>query len=188
MNSTRARTLEELDAQFSEIATRASALANLAGEDLCTTRPAPESWSAGECLEHLNVSADAYFPVWQQMIAAAGPRTVAPDAQYEVDFWGKLLCWILDPPPRFKSKTTNKLVPTKVKETGPVLAGFLERQERIAGTLRGCQGRAIDKVKIPSPVDARIHYSIWSSFVVTAAHQRRHLWQAEQAIHKLRAD
>jgi len=27
---------------------------------------------------------------------------------------------------------------------------------------------------------------IWSSFLVNAAHERRHLWQAEQAIQKLR--
>ena len=37
-----------------------------------------------------------------------------------------------------------------------------------------------------SPVEARIRYSIWSSFLVNAAHERRHLWQAEQALQKLR--
>jgi ubiquinone biosynthesis protein UbiJ len=63
-----------------------------------------------------------------------------------------------------------------------VLNGFLQRQERIVAALRRCRGRAIDQVKIASPVDSRIRYSIWSSFVVNAAHQRRHLWQAEQAV------
>jgi hypothetical protein len=42
-------------------------------------------------------------------------------------------------------------------------------------------------VKMASPVDSRVRYSIWSSFVVTAAHERRHLWQAEQAISRVRS-
>jgi hypothetical protein len=68
------------------------------------------------------------------------------------------------------------------------LDGFCDRQERIIAALHRCRGRAIDQVKMASPVDPRIRYSIWSSFVIIAAHQRRHLCQAEQAIEKLRAD
>jgi hypothetical protein len=72
-------------------------------------------------------------------------------------------------------------------EVAQVLDGFLDRQERIVAALRRCRGRAVDQVKMASPVDARIRYSIWSSFVVTAAHQRRHLWQAERAVESARA-
>ena len=67
-----------------------------------------------------------------------------------------------------------------------VLAGFVERQERMVAALRRCRGRAIDEVNMASPVDRRIRYSIWSSFLIVAAHQRRHVWQAEQAVRSLR--
>jgi hypothetical protein len=154
---------------------------------MCAKPPSADSWSAAECLRHLSLSADAYFPVWQQVIATAGPRKTEMNAPYQMDFWGRFLSWMLEPPPRVRSKTPAPFVPVNCGQVAEVLDGFLERQERIVAALRRCRGRAVDQVKIASPIDSRIRYSIWSSFVVNAAHQRRHLWQAEQAVAKLRA-
>jgi hypothetical protein len=182
----RARTLDELEAQFTAVSAHFESLVDSAGPDLSSTRPAPGSWSAAECVQHLNITADAYFPVWQQVIANAGPRKAELSAPYSTDFYGRLFSWILEPPSRIRSKTPLPFQPVDPPELSLALAGFLDRQQRIIATLRRCRGRAIDKVKMGSPVDAKIRYSIWSSFVIIAAHQRRHLWQAEQAVRKLR--
>ena len=183
----RAATLDELEAQFAAISGCFQSMVRLAGPDLCCKPPAPGAWSAAECIQHLSLSADAYFPVWQQVIATAGPRRVETNAPYRIDFWGRLLCWILEPPARVRSKTPAPFQPVECGRIDQVIDGFLDRQERIVAALRRCRGRAIDEVKMASPVDSRVRYSVWSSFVVNAAHQRRHLWQAEQAIAKARA-
>lgn len=183
---TRATTLHELEDQFSDIAGRFQTLVRSSGDDLCCSPPAPGSWSAVQCLHHLNISSDAYFPVWQQVISNAGPRKTEFHAPYKVDFWGRLLSWILEPPARIRSKTPLHLEPDERCDATEALNGFMDRQERIIATLHRCRGRAIDQVRMASPADPRIRYSIWSSFVIVAAHQRRHLWQAEQAIAKLR--
>lgn len=182
----RASTIEELEGQFAAICVCFQTLVNSAGADICGKAPVPGSWSAAECLEHLSLSADAYFPVWQQVISTAGPRKAEPNAPYKVDFWGRFLCWILEPPARVRSKTPSPFQPVQCGQIEEVLDRFLERQERVIAALRRCKGREIDGVKMASPVDGRIRYSIWSSFVVNAAHQRRHLWQAEQAIARVR--
>ncbi|WP_348263540.1 DinB family protein [Telmatobacter sp. DSM 110680] len=186
MSGERAKTLNELEAQFTAISARAQTLVGSGGKELCMKPPSPGSWSVTECLQHLNISADSYFPIWQQVIANAAPRKSEMNAPYQADFWGRLLSWILEPPARIRKKTVLHLEPTERGEIEVVLDEFVERQERIIGTLRRCRGRAIDQVKIASPVDSRIRYSIWSSFLVNAAHERRHLWQAEQALQKLR--
>lgn len=183
----RAKTMDELEAEFREICARFQALTASAGPEICLRAPGPESWSAAECIQHLNLTADAYFPVWAQVIASAGPRKSELNAPYRLDFWGRLLCWILKAPPRIRTKTLAPFEPVACYEVAQVLDGFLDRQERIVAALRRCRGRAVDQVKMASPVDARIRYSIWSSFVVTAAHQRRHLWQAERAVESVRA-
>jgi hypothetical protein len=183
----RASTLQELEGQLSDVAARFQSLVQSAGEDLCTSSPAQGCWSAAQCLHHLNISSDAYFPVWQQVIAAAGPRKTELNAPYKVDFWGRLLSWILEPPARIRSKTPLHLEPAESIDFSNTLGGFLDRQDRIVATLHRCRGRAIDQVRMASPADPRIRYSVWSSFVIVAAHQRRHLWQAEQAVAILRA-
>jgi len=185
MSVERAKTLDELESQFTDIAARAQALVDSGGNELCGRQPTPASWSVAQCLQHLNMSADTYFPIWQQVIANAVPRKTEMNAPYHLDFWGRLLSWVLEPPARIRSKTVSHLEPIECGEIASVLAGFLERQERIIAALRRCRGRAIDQVRIASPVDSRIRYSIWSSFLVNAAHERRHLGQAEQAIQKL---
>lgn len=178
----RARTLNELEDQFSDISARFQSLIVSSGCELFCSSPAPGSWSAAQCLQHLNISSDAYFPIWQQVIASAGPRKTELNAPYPIDFWGRLLSWILEPPARTRSTTLSAFEPVECTETAHVLDGFLDRQQRIIATLRRCRGRAIDKVRMASPVDPRIRYSIWSSFVIVATHQRRHLWQAQNAI------
>jgi hypothetical protein len=183
----RAQTLDDLEAQFKTIGNRFQALATSSGRELCNASTGAGSWSVAQCLQHLNLSADAYFPIWQQVIAAAGPRKAELNAPYRTDFWGRFLSWILEPPARIRSRTVAHLEPVACDDVMQNLSGFLERQERILAALHRCRGRAIDQVKMASPVDSRIHYSIWSSFLVNAAHQRRHLWQAEQAIQKLSA-
>jgi len=183
----RAETIDELEKQFTDICARFQDLVASAGEKMCA-KPAPGSWSAAECIQHLSLSADAYFPVWQQVIAAAGPRKKEVNAPYPVDFWGRFLCWILEPPARIRSKTPAPYQPIECGKIDEVLNRFLERQERIVAALRRCRERAINEVKMASPIDSRIRYSIWSSFVVTAAHERRHLWQAERAISSIRGN
>ena len=183
----RASTLDEVESQFGAICKRFQTLVASAGAEMCVRAPAPGSWSAAECLQHLSLSSDAYFPVWQQVIATAGSRKAEMNAPYQIDFWGRFLCWILEPPARIRSKTPAPFQPINCGKIEEILDQFLERQERIVSALRRCRGRAIDQVKMASPVDSRIRYSIWSSFVVNAAHQRRHLWQAEQAIARVRA-
>jgi len=185
MATLRATNIEELEAQLLAISAHSKALVDLAGPDLTTQRPQPGSWSAAEWLEHLNVSADNFFAVWPLAIAQAGVRK-ENSKPYRVDFWGRVLSWVLEPPPRFKSKTPKWFEPAQALEIENVLQGFLDRQQQMIATLGHCRGRAVDDVKIASPVDARVKYSVWSSFVVTAAHERRHLWQAEQAVNALR--
>lgn len=183
----RATTLDELEAQIAATTARFQSLVDAAGAELCCAAPAAGAWSVTQCLEHLNLSSDGYFPIWQQVIANAGPRKTERNAPYRTDFWGRLFSWILEPPPRIRSKTPVPFEPVDGKEIARALEGFLERQQRVIGALHRCRGRAIDQVRMASPADPRIRYSIWSSFVIVATHQRRHLWQAEQAIERLQA-
>ena len=85
-----ARSIDELLTQFREISQQASALFGPLDRAALTRRPKPESWSAVECLAHLNLSADPYLPLWRQEIPAC--PTVDPAATYRLDFWGAFWC------------------------------------------------------------------------------------------------
>jgi hypothetical protein len=159
------RSLPDLETQFIEISQRASALAGSGAPDALARRPKPGSWSVAECIAHLNVSVDLYFPIWDRELPQARRDQRTAQGPYRMGFWGKLPEWSLEPPRRFRLSAPAISQQVKTGAVERILPGFL----------------AIDKIKITSPFDARVRYSIWSSFRVTAAHERRHLWQAERA-------
>jgi hypothetical protein len=183
-----AKTPAELDSQFREISARASALAGSTDAALCVRRPREGSWSVVECIQHLNLSADEYFPRWSQAMALAKRRKGAPDAPYRMDMLGRLLFWALEPPPKLRSTTRSAFIPAESLDAQTVFAEFEEKQQRIVNKMFTCRGLAIDAIKIASPFNNKLRYSVWSSFVVTAAHARRHVWQAEKALSTLREE
>ena len=64
---------------------------------------------------------------------------------------------------------------------------FLGRQQQIRQVIDESRGVALDAVKITSPFARQVRYSMWSSFCLTAAHERRHLGQAERALEAARS-
>src|SRR5579859_3512646 len=81
-------TLAELETDFRDLSARASALMQSAGSEKALRRPKEGSWSAVECLEHLNLSAARYFPLWGDAIPKASRRDGPPDKPYRMDIWG----------------------------------------------------------------------------------------------------
>jgi hypothetical protein len=146
-----------------------------------TRRPAPTSWSVAECLTHLRISSEAYYPAWQDATGRARQDGVRASAgQYRLDLTGRLLKWVLEPPPKFRFRAPANFQPIDVGAAEEVLPKFLASQEQVIEFIRQGEGLPLDRMKITSPFSKNVRYSVWSSFVVTAAHQRRHLLQAER--------
>jgi len=177
-----ARSWSELQSQFQQICDRASKIMSGVEPAVLLRHPKPECWSAADCLAHLNLSVDPYFPLWAQSFQRASRLEQDQRNSHRLDFWGRILVWALEPPPRFRFPTSANFKPLITGPAEQILADFLQRQQRILETLKSAGGFDVDRIKIASPFDARVRYSIWSSFCVTAAHERRHLGQAERAL------
>jgi hypothetical protein len=177
--------LETLASDFVSISNRSTGLVEKIGLERLLKRPAPDSWSAAECLTHLKLSTDPYIPVWNRLLDEARSQGLEGHPPYKLDFWGRALCWILEPPPKFRFPTPPPFHPVELPAADQVLPQFLSCQDHILAAMQSARGLAIDGIKLHSPFDVRVRYSIWSSFCVTAAHQRRHLWQAERAAAKI---
>src|SRR5437763_16470416 len=162
-----ARTTDELLTQIESIRERAAQLAAL-DPALFTRRPKAESWSAAECVAHLNITADSYFGIWERAIAearSAGSKGAEP---FGLDFWGRILCWTMEPPPRVRFPAPPKFQPVELGPIERIVPDFLERQRRLGALLDSARGLALDRMRITSPFSSRVRYSVWSSFCLTA--------------------
>ena len=170
--------LDEVKAQFDAASARAQQLLTGDSADTLTRRPQPDRWSATECVAHLTLTNQHYPPLIRGALEQAPPG----DGPYRMDLRGRFLRWILEPPYRSGVKTMPSMEPPAGEPPEQVLAAFLASQEEILKLLEAARGKALEKATITSPFSKRMRYNAYSCFQVLTAHERRHLWQAEQAL------
>ncbi len=172
--------------ELTDATERARRLVDNTPARLFTVRPALTQWSAAECLSHLSISTELFLPVLRKAADAARSRGLSGNGAPRMDILGAILRWFLEPPVRSRMKTTAALVPRSIRAKAEALAEFSMLQSQLLEFIRSVRDLPIGKLKIVSPFDSRVRYNIYSAFRIVAAHQRRHLWQAEQAVEALR--
>ena len=180
-------TIEEVEKELSEATQRAWTLVQTTDGRLFTVRPNSSSWSAAECLSHLSISTEMFLPVLETALEDARKRgLLLTKGGLKMDVIGRVLRWFLEPPIRQRVKTTARFVPRSVRAKAEAFGEFAALQSKLAEQLAAARDLDLSRVKIVSPFDKRVRYNVYSAFRILVAHQRRHLWQAEQAVEALR--
>jgi DinB superfamily len=142
----------------------------------------PGSWCVAECLDHLTRTTRSFLPALSDAIAGAPKLTT--NRPLRTGILPSLFIRNLNPPYRIRFKVLPQLTPQNA-DSETVWTAFVESQSQLLETVLSAAGLAIDKVRIKSPVYARISYNIYGAFRMLAAHQSRHLWQIEQILKAL---
>lgn len=181
-----AESLDDVERELNDATRRAWTLVHSTEGRVFTVRPSPASWSAAECLAHLSISTELFLPVLQGAIDDARRRGLeASKTPPKMDALGRVLKWFLEPPIRQRVKTSAPFVPRAVRAKSEAFGEFASLQEKLVDQLQGARAINLQKVKVVSPFDKRVRYNLFSAFRIVVAHQRRHLWQAEQAVGQL---
>jgi hypothetical protein len=180
--------LEEVEKELNEATRRAWTLVQSTDARLFTVRPDPSSWSAAECISHLSISTQSFLPVLNAALEDARKRGLVTKGKrkLKMDILGRVLRWFLEPPIRTKTKTSAPFVPRSVRAKAEAFGEFASLQQKLAELLLAARGLDLTRIKIISPFDKRVKYNVFSAFRILVAHERRHLWQAEQAVAALR--
>jgi hypothetical protein len=173
--------LEDIVTEFNLASARMLVLSRKVAPGRWNQRPAPESWSPGECVAHLNLTAIAMMPLIRHGLDEARRSGRTAGDRYRRDLIGWLLWKSISAPGRFKSKTIPAFVPTSDRSPEEAMAEFDRLQAEQIALTRAAAGLPIDRVKMSSPFNAKVRYNIFSALSILPRHQHRHLWQAEQA-------
>jgi hypothetical protein len=161
---------------------RARRLAAGVEEDTWRARPGAGSWSAAECLEHLAITARDFLPHLDAALAPWEETARRPGRRHRSDPVGWLLARLLEPPARWRSRTTSPFEPLETRGRQEALDAFDALQEELVVRLERAEGLPLGRIRIRSPFDPRVRYNLYACFRILAAHQRRHLWQAQRAV------
>lgn len=173
--------LQDIVDEFASASARLLALQQRLAAEAWARRPAPERWSPGECVAHLNLTSEAFLPLLRSALAEARRDGRPAPARYRRDLLGWVLWRVVGPPARLKSTTATPFVPTGTRPGPSLVADFERLQTTLVALAREADGLPIDRVRIVSPFDPRVRYNTFAALSILARHQHRHLWQAERA-------
>lgn len=177
--------LDEIRREFLSAQRRLHQLADAVPPEHWPLRPVPDRWSVGECIGHLNLTAENYRPLVLAGIEECRRHDDPVPRRYRRDPIGWLIWRTTGPPVRVRTRTAAAFVPAGNAPAEELIATFDRLQAEQIGWVAMADGLAIDRVRVTSPFDSRVRYTLFACLSILPRHQHRHLWQAEQVARSL---
>ena len=148
-------------------------------EEAFVWRPGPKRWSISECLIHLNTTADLYISAIDRAIPAGQPAPAEQELPRR-GFLGRWMLNTLEPPVKRRFKAPGAFAPDGPKPLDEVVPAFLRYQDEVQQRLAAVKDLDLWRTKVKSPAVPLLKFSLGETFAIIAAHERRHLAQAEE--------
>jgi hypothetical protein len=142
-------------------------------------RPQPGKWSIAECLVHLNATGGVMQSFMEEAIARGKRDNVLGTGPFDIGFKGRMFVWLAEPPPRIRIPAPRRVrPPARIDDPLKLLPDFLKVQDGWERLIRESAGLHLSKLKI-APRFSAFRARLSAAMPWMLAHQRRHLWQAE---------
>ncbi|MFN0105051.1 MAG: DinB family protein [Bryobacteraceae bacterium] len=151
--------------------------------DALERSPAPRRWSAAQCLAHLAVTNFTYLAAMRTAIKPAlHLRNHERSGPLRAGLPTRLFLAHLEPPVGKRIRTRGALVPPPSIDARAALKEFLRSQAAVIELLMECRHLDLNKIRFANPFVPGLRFTVGAGFLIIAAHDRRHLWQAAQGL------
>ncbi len=148
-------------------------------------RPAPASWSIGECLEHLVTMNRLYMGRIDRLFSGAIAKAT-PDAGFRGGTVAARFIAAMGPDSARKFKAPSVFKPSAPGAGGDLDPGiverFIEQQAHMKSVMERCRGVDLRRAKVRSPVSGLIRFRLGDVLRLLVEHGKRHLNQAEAVL------
>ena len=153
---------------------------DLSGDQL-NWKPAPESWSVGQCLEHLIKTNEQFYPEMDKL--AAGRRTNSFWENWSpfTGFFGRFLVKAVTEDSK-KAKAPSKDIVPPSDIAPDVIARFTANISVVNEKVTACAAADREKTIITSPFLAIMTYKLDHAYSVLVEHTKRHIRQAKRVM------
>lgn len=139
-----------------------------------------DSWSALECLEHLNFYGDFYLPEIDKRIKAARHPQ---DPVFKSGLLGNYFAKMMLPGEKMKPmKTMSVSNPNGSKLNTATIEKFLQQQKKMLKLLDAARRVSLNKTKTSISIAPMLKLKLGDTFRVVIYHNQRHIVQALRAV------
>ena len=153
----------------------------LTGEQL-NRKPAENSWSVAQCLDHLITINTLYFPIFERMKSGPVENTLWEKFSPLSGFFGRYLIKALGPENPKKMKTSKIAYPSSSEIEANIVERFAEHNRELGNHIANISPSVDLKTVITSPLAGFVTYSLDDCLTILVVHERRHVLQAKRVI------
>lgn len=154
----------------------------LVPEDELNFRTTTDTWSALECLEHLNRYGNFYIPEISQRISSS-KTTSKPD--FKPGILGNYFAQTMLPKDKLnKMKTLKVMNPIHSQLNKEVVNEFIKQQKQLLDLLEKARPINLEKTKTAISISKLITLKLGDTFRFVIYHNARHIAQAERVVKK----
>lgn len=146
-----------------------------ASEETLAKQPATNSWSAAQCLWHVNSYARFYYPLIQKAIG-----NKSTEAKFSSGWAGSYFTSMMNNLTRKYSAFKNHTPPVSVNPYKEV-ATFIDDQEQFLAYLKQMEQTDLNQ-RLPISITGLIKLKLGDVLQFIVAHNHRHLQQANRAL------
>lgn len=175
--------LSELETLVEHLLTKSIGEWQLVPHNQFSFKQSVSSWSANECLQHVNSYGRYYLPAIQKAIdKSATGSTENFYSGWLGNYFTKMMMPKENGSLATKMKSPKDHAPTKILESHQVIAEFIDQLEILLKLLRKARQHDLNKVKVAISIAPFIKLKLGDVFMFLIAHLIRHGQQADRAL------
>jgi hypothetical protein len=151
-------------------------------EDQINWKPANDSWSIAECVDHLIVTNKLYLDEIEKQFAEKQLKTDYSKKEVKHKWLSKFIIKAVDPANIKKAKTFPVFMPLMSKYKKDVFDYFYEVQNSLINLVSSAKDIDLNKYVMSSPAAKIIKENFCDVLEIIRLHDRRHFNQAERLI------
>ena len=163
-------TAEEVKHKFGEFST----------EQLNWKR-AENSWSVGQCLEHLIKTNCEFFPEFENLASGNRQNTFWQSRSPFTGFFGRFLIKAVSEDSKKVKAPSRRIVPPS-DVSADIVGRFVENIADVNTRVNACAHADLQKTVVSSPFFGLMTYRLDDSYTVLVEHTKRHIRQADRVV------
>ncbi len=147
-------------------------------EEQLNWKPNEKSWSIAQCLNHLIVSNEMYFPVFEAVFNNRYKSKWYQQSALINKFWAKQIILMTTSEPIRKTKNPPAFKPSSSRLPVITVTQFASHCDILISFYELLKNKPLDEIPMSSPAAAFITYTLADALLILTQHMERHINQS----------
>lgn len=143
-------------------------------------------WSIAQCLDHLASVNALYTAAIRKGLNEAHARGWKRTGPAAPGFLGRKFVALLEPPVTRRARAPEKVHPKPRRSRVEIMKAYRDAHDDLRRLVSECALLDVNRATFPNPFFGLVRVKVSTGLHILPAHDRRHLWQAEQVEKEIR--